>query len=407
MTQETIGVRTSVVLACTQFLYLSASSVGMAFSGLVGATLATNRALATLPLSMITIATAITTLFASRFMTRFGRVSGFVLGSVFGIIGGLLSTAAILHSTFTLFCLGAAMLGVYQAFAQHYRYAAADNASGSFKSKAISYVLLGGLVAAFLGPMIAKQMQGAIETHAFAGSYIGVAILATLSIPLLMSLRIDRKEKQSSTASESRPVAELLMEGETRRGIASCAAGYGVMMFVMTATPLAFVGCGFSSVGAASLIQWHLVAMFAPSLVSGKLVARFSASRIALLGILLQLAGSLAAAAGTTPAFFYAALVLSGIGWNFMYVGGTLMLTHGRNPVERAKVQGLNEFIVFGVVALCSAMAGWVYQTFGWETLNHIGIGALIVFIVHYLRITSPLPRPASEQTAATQRFWD
>ena len=359
-----------VILALCQALYLSASSIQVALSGLVGAMLAPDRLLATLPFSLITVMTASTTIPASFLMARFGRRAGFILGALLGGSGGAISTIAIFRQDFVAFCVGNALMGCFQAVAQYYRFAAADAAQPAFKSRAVSWVMAGGVAAALLGPGIAGFSKDLFAPVTFAGSYLAIVVLAALSILLLSLLSIP---VQAAAAGQGggRPLAVIARQPAFVAAVANSVLGYASMVFVMAATPLAAVACGHSSDDAIGIIRMHLIGMFAPSFVTGSLIARFGVTRILLAGAGMLLASAAAALSGLTLYNFWVALALLGVGWNFLYVGGTTLLTSAYRPEERAKTQAANEFLTFGAVACASFASGGVMARFGWEAVNY------------------------------------
>src|SRR5216684_2072842 len=298
-----------VILALCQALYLSASSIQVALSGLVGAMLAPDKLLATLPFSLITVMTASTTIPASFVMARLGRRAGFVLGALIGGTGGAISSIAIFRQSFIAFCIGNALMGCFQAVAQYYRFAAADAAEPAFKSRAVSWVMAGGVAAALLGPGI-------------AGFYLAIVVLAALSILLLSRLSIPRPAAPAP-GQGGRKLAVIARQPAFIAAVANGVLGYATMVFVMSATPLAAVACGHSSDDAIGIIRMHLLGMFAPSFVTGSLIARFGVTRILLAG---------AGFSGLTLYYFFAALSLLGGGWNFIYVGSSTLLTATYRP---------------------------------------------------------------------------
>jgi MFS family permease len=363
--------RNIVILALCQGLYLSAASVQGALSGLVGAMLAPKMLLATLPYSLITLTTASTTIPASFLMARFGRRAGFVAGALLGGCGGAISTFAIFHRNFPAFCLGNALMGCFQAVAQYYRFAAADAAEPTARSRAVSWVLAGGVAAAVVGPTIAGYSKDLFQPVPFAGAYLGISVLAGLSILLLAFLAVPAPSAAAIDRRAGRPLAEIARQPAFAAAIANGVLGYATMSFVMTATPLAAVACGHSSDDAIGIIRMHLVGMFAPSFVTGTLIQRYGVSPVMLSGAAMLLASAVVSLSGTAIYDFWIALALLGVGWNFMYVGGTSLLTSTYRPEERAKVQAANEFLTFGAVALASFSSGGVFAQAGWNAVNY------------------------------------
>ena len=387
-----------VILALCQALYLSASSIQVALSGLVGAMLAPDKLLATLPFSLITVMTASATIPASFLMARWGRRAGFVLGALLGGSGGAISTVAIFQQSFIAFCVGNALMGCFQAVAQYYRFAAADAAEPAYKSRAVSWVMAGGVAAALLGPGIAGFSKDLFAPVAFAGSYLAIVVLAAASI-LLLSLLSIPKPAAAAAGQRGRPLAVIARQPAFITAVANNVLGYATMVFVMAATPLAAVACGHSSGDAIGIIRMHLIGMFAPSFVTGSLIARFGVTRILLAGAGILLASALAALSGIALYNFWLALALLGIGWNFLYVGGTTLLTAAYRPEERAKTQAANEFLTFGVVAMASFASGGVMARIGWTAISYATVVPLLVAAAATLWYVAVSRRPAAPAT--------
>jgi MFS family permease len=368
---ETHQRRTAFLLAICQAFYLSASSVGTASSGLVGAGLAATPLLATLPYSLIPMTNAAVTVPASFLMARLGRRVGFLLGGFLGGLGGLLSAWAIFRRDFGMFCVGNALWGCFQATAQYYRFAAADSASPAFRSRAVSWVLAGGVIAAAIGPQIAVNAKDLFAPVLYAGSYLAVAALSAVTILTLAFLDIPTPTRaERAAAAAGRPFREIARQPVFVAAVANGVIGYAVMSFIMTATPLAAVDCGHTPADAFGIIRFHLIGMFLPAFFTGHLIHRFGIPAIALTGTAMLVVCGLVAVSGTSLVHFWIALALLGLGWNFMFVAGTTLLTHAYRPEERAKVQGLNEFLIAGSAALGSFSAGGVFGTLGWNALN-------------------------------------
>jgi MFS family permease len=362
--------RTAFLLAICQACYLSASSIGVASSGLVGTELAPSLLLATLPYSLIATTNAAVTVPASFLMARLGRRAGFVLGALIGGLGGVVSAWAIFERDFLLFCLGNALWGAFQATAQYYRFAAADAAAPAFRSRAVSYVLAGGVAAALIGPEIATRSKDLFAPVLFAGSFLAISVLAICTILTLAFLEIPVPSRAERAQAGGRPFGEIARQPIFIAAVANGVIGYAIMSFVMTASPIAAVGCGLTSGDAAGIIRFHLIGMYVPAFFTGALIARYGTTRIALTGTVLLLLCGIVALSGTSKPHFWLALALLGFGWNFMFVAGTTMLTQAYRPEERAKVQGLNEFLIAGASALGSLASAGVYGGFGWDGLN-------------------------------------
>ncbi|MGN6231342.1 MAG: MFS transporter [Trinickia sp.] len=389
--REHAGRRNARILALCQALYTSSVSIDLTLTGLVGYTLADDKALATLPFSLITVAAALTTIFASFLMARIGRRAGFALGAAVGAAGGAISVHAIFIHSFWLFCCGTATVGVFQAFAQYYRLAAADAVETHAKSRAISTVLTGGVVAAVLGPALAAWSRDWLAPVTFAGSYALVTLLGLASMALVLAgyrnagpaaaanASAGAPAKASASEPGARPLLQIIRQPIFMAALANNAIGYMVMMFVMTATPIAAVACGHTIGDGARIIEWHLVGMYAPSFFTARLIARFGVLRIVGAGIVLSAACGAIALSSTDLPHFYAALACLGVGWNFMFVGGTTLLAQSYRPSERAKTQATSEFTTFACTALASLTAGQLLARFGWSAVSASILPALAV----------------------------
>ncbi|WP_233237052.1 MFS transporter [Bordetella sp. LUAb4] len=364
--------RNANVLAIAQGLFTASIAVDLTLTGLTGYQLAPDKSLATLPFALITVAAAVVTLFASLLMQRVGRRWGFVIGALTCGVGGLVSVWAVVHQHFWMFCLGTAGVGVFQAFAQYYRLAAADAVQEAQKARVISIVMTGGVIAAILGPALAAWSRDLMPT-VFAGSYLMVALLGFLSA-LLLGIGYRDIEPVGVLKGEAelpqRPVRTVLRQPISLAALANNAVGGVVMMFTMTAAPLAAVAAHHSIDDGANIIQWHLVGMYAPSFFAGRLIKRFGMPAVLFAGMVLSALCGIVAVASTTLVSFYVALLCLGIGWNFMYVGGTTLLASSHRPSERARVQGTAELIRYILTALATLGAGPILERFGWINLN-------------------------------------
>ncbi|WP_353328210.1 MFS transporter [Chitiniphilus shinanonensis] len=297
----------------------------------------------------------------------------FALGAVLGMAGGLVCVTALYLQSFALFCLAAPFQGFYQATALYYRYAAAEGAPDAHKGSAMAWVLSGGILAAFAGPLLGGYAVDRVPHVLYAGSFLGMASMALLALLPLALARLPAPPPLVAPA-ERTPWREVLATPRALGGMLGCAGGYGLMMFMMVASPLAIAGCGFTPLHAASVIQWHMLGMFAPSLVTGRLIARFGAGRVAWAGGVLNLAACALALGGLTLNHFHASLLLVGLGWNLMYMGGSTLIAQSP-PAARARLQSANELLTFSVVAAAAGLAGWVYQALGWYAVAGIALG--------------------------------
>ncbi len=357
-----------LILALAQALMLSAIVLSMTLAAILGSTLAPDKGLATLPVAAMVIGAALASLPAARLMRRAGRRPGFLLGALLGIGGSLVCALALHQGSFAGFVAGHALIGSYQGFANYYRFAAVEAARPGQAGRAISLVVAGGLVAAFLGPQLAQWGRDWVAGELFAGSYLAQGALSVVALGLLARLRLP--EPSAPQGGPARPLAEILAQPVLRVSVFGAAIGYAVMIMVMTATPLAILGCGLPGSSVTPVIQWHVVGMFAPSFFTGSLIQRYGAPRIMQAGFVLLLGHVGVALSGVEFLHFLSALVLLGVGWNFAFIGGTALLTQAYRPAEQAKVQAVNEFAVFGLVAVATLSAGWLYDRFDWVTLN-------------------------------------
>lgn len=366
------------VLAACQGLLLTNNSVLVTVNALAGYALAADKSLATLPVTAYFIGSALTTLPLSFLMKRYGRRAGFTLGACCAIAGALLCGAAVYAHQFWLLCLGVLVLGAYMAAGQYFRFAAADLAPADYKSTAISLVLAGGIAGGFVGPETSKITRGLVAGNPFAGPYLSLIAFALISLMVLRCLDIppltDAERKEPG-----RPLWEIMRQPEIMIAVFSSMVAYGVMNLIMTATPLAMVACNHPFSDAAFVIQWHFVAMFVPSFFTGALIKRFGLLTIMLTGVTLNAGCVIVALTGVEVINFWVALVLVGIGWNFMFVGATTLLTEAHTPPERAKVQGINDAAIFTMLVLSSLSSGALFTLQGWKMMNLSAIPLLLL----------------------------
>ncbi|HJY75433.1 MAG TPA: MFS transporter [Burkholderiales bacterium] len=356
------------LLAACQALLFSNNSTLIAINGLAGLSLAPYAALATLPVTCWVLGGAVATMAASFYMKRAGRQAGLTRGTFFGIAGALVCVSAILLQSFWLLCLGTLIWGVYNAFGQYYRFVAADIATPDMRANAISIVLAGGLVGGIVGPATSRYTIDLVEPK-FLGAYLALIGFALFTMLLLRFIRIPTPSAAERTAS-GRPLAVIAAQPKFIVAVVSGAVSYGVMNFLMTSTPIAMQACGHPFGDAAFVISSHVVAMFAPSFFTGRLVRRFGVLPVMLTGAALNLVCIGVALAGLAVANFWWSLVLLGVGWNFLYIGGTTLLTDTYRPEERAKAQGANDQVIFVMMVLSSLTSGLTVTTAGWERVN-------------------------------------
>ena len=373
------------LLALCSALAMSISSLVAATAALVGNNLAADKALATLPVALMFVAMMCTSFPAGMLMQRIGRKAAFLWSSLFGIAGGALATYAIVRHAFWLFVLATICLGVFSGFANFYRFAAADTVAAPYKGKAVSIVMVGGVVAAIVGPNLARLARVSIEGAEFAGAYLVSVALYVLILLTLAFLQLGETAAAGTTSAgnaTARPLGDIVRQPKYLVALACGLFGYCVMTCVMTATPLSMQGHAFHFDDTATVIQWHVVAMFAPSFVTGSLIARFGVAAIMGTGAVIGLACLGVNLAGASFPHFLIGLMLLGLGWNFLFVGSTTLLTETYTLAEKNKAQAFNDCVVFSAVSLASLSAGALQNRFGWEMVN---FGALPLLIAALL----------------------
>lgn len=364
--------RNIALLALAQALLLINGVTLVAVSSLVGLALAGDRRLATLPLTALVVGTALATLPAAYFMKRHGRRAGFMLGAAIGLVSALICAQAAFQGQFWLLCGGLFGAGIYGAFGQQYRFAAADAVPIPWKSRAISLTLAGGIAGGVVGPELGKLTRSLTEAP-FAATYLALAVMAGIALFVASRLEIPALTAQEQQA-RGRPLRSIMSQPAYAVALLAATAGYGVMNLLMTATPIAMDLCRHPFSEVAFVIEWHVIGMFAPSFFTGGLIRRFGVGRVMLTGAILMLACIAIAFSGLSVMHFWWALTLLGVGWNFLFIGGTTLLTETYRPEERAKAQGANDFIVFAVQGLTSLSSGVMISTAGWHTLNLLAL---------------------------------
>ncbi len=378
---------------------MSSITISITVTALVGNLLSPDSAFATLPLAIQFTSTMLTTLPASFVMKKIGRRNGFSLGVIFGILGSFIAICSILEKNYLWFCGAMALIGIFMGFSVFYRHAASDTASDQFQSKAISLVIAGGVVSAFIGPELAKWSYDYFGSGEFgAVTYEGCfGVIGLLMAGILVFLKfIDiPPERRLDNNRTGRALLTIARQPKFLIAVTGAMTGYGIMMLIMTAAPLAIINCGYRFQDAAFVIQWHSVAMFAPSFVTGSLILRFGVLNIMLVGAVSLIICAIFLVSGTNLFNFGWGMVLLGIGWNFLFVGGTTLLTECHDEIEKAKVQGLNDFLVFSTVAVASFIAGYIFNSFSWSILNFITfpIAGIIVLLIFWLNIQGKLNR--------------
>lgn len=361
--------RTVLMLAACQALAMTGATIVATTASIIGSVLAPDKALSTLPIAVQMTGLMSATIPAALLMARIGRRPVFWAGATLGATGAAIAAVAVFHAAFGLFCLGTFLLGTYNGVAQQYRFAASELADDAFRAKAISLVLAGGVVSATFGPEAAKWSSNLFAPVLFAGCYVVIVGLCGVAALLLCFVRLP-KPLPPELRSGGRPLLEIATQPTFIAAAVAGMVGYSVMSLVMTATPIAMLDCGHAFGDAAFVIQWHALGMYAPSFVTGHLIARFGVVRILLAGAALLLGCCAINLAGIAVFNFWAANVALGVGWNFLFVGATSLLTRAYAPEEKGKVQALNDFLIFGTVAVSAFASGALLSGVGWRMVQ-------------------------------------
>lgn len=382
---DRLAKRNAVVLAIAQALAGGNNTVIVSTASIAGAVFAPDKGLATLPVTAMVFGMWMGTLPLGVLARRFGRRFALQCGSAFGILSGLISYSAVMSGNFWILLAGTFCGGLYAAAHQSYRFAAADTASDAYRPKVVSWVLAGGVFAAILGPQLVIFTKDLLPPHLFAASYLGQSACAVAAACVLQFVKVPPLAQ--ARRGSVRSLREIVGNSRFIVAVACGMASYGMMNMVMTSAPLAMVGCGHSVTDATLGIQWHVLAMYAPSFITGSLIARFGVERITGVGLLLIAVTAVVAISGISVAHFWSALILLGIGWNLSFIGATTMVTQCHRPHERNKVQAFNDFLIFGSMALSSFSSGQLLEKFGWSTINEVIFptifvaGALLVWL--------------------------
>lgn len=389
--------RTVALLFLAQALNQAAMSGQVAMAALIGFALAENKALATLPMAVQMLATMAVSIPGAVIFGRLGRHAGFLAGCASYLSATAVFLAALWVGSFRLYLLGCLFSGAAFGIAMYYRFAAAEVADSAWRPKAISLVMAGGVIGAFLGPAVVKATKDALAPVLFAGTYLAFAAIPLANALLVSAMRLPPPPNPAGSARV--PLGPILRRPRFIVAVLSAVVGWDTMNLLMAATPLEMMLCGFTVGDSATIIQWHAAAMFAPSFVTGHLIARFGVIRVIAAGAALTALCAAVALSGQSFAHFWIALVALGVGWNFMFVGGTALLTASHTPAERTKAQAANDVIVFGSVTLTSVLSGALHHWVGWEALNLAVLPALAVAaggLVWLARAErSGLPQPA------------
>jgi MFS family permease len=365
-----------LLIACQALLFINNTTM-IAVNGLVGFALAPNTALATIPVTAYVIGSALASAPIARMMRKHGRRVGFTVGTLFGVLGVTLAALGAFQRNFWLLCAGTMVVGIYNACGQLYRFAAAEVAPSDLRERAISWVMAGGILGGIVGPNLAKYSKDVLSV-AFAGSYAALIVFAFLSLLVIQFIRFPA-QTAAEKAGGGRPLSEIMRQPVFIVAALSATVGYGVMNLLMTATPLAMQMCSHPFSDTALVLEWHVIGMFAPSFFTGNLIKRFGVLPIIGTGVMLMFGCVAFALAGNDLTHFLAALFALGVGWNFMFIGGTTLLIQAYRPEEKNRVQGANDFLVFLTMATSSFSSGALVTSRGWETLNQGALPFLVL----------------------------
>jgi len=371
--------RNVLFLALCQALFMTATSAIVTTAALIGYSLSDDKALATLPLAMQFIAVMAVTIPASLLMKRIGRRSGFSIGLCIGLVGAGLAIVAIREADFVLFCLASLLIGIFNGFGQYYRFAAADTAEEAFKSRAISLVMAGGVIAS-VGPLLANYSKDLLPGDVFAGVYLLVGILYIASLITLRFVNIPLPNEEERR-SGGRPLLQIMRQPLFIVAALGGVVGYMTMSMLMASTPLAMQDVGHNFFDTAQVIQWHVFAMFAPAFFTGHLIRRFGTLTVMFAGTVLLAVCVAVNLAGVNLAHFWIGGIMLGVGWCFLFVGATSLVTETYTPSEKAKTQGANDFIVFGVVACSALLSGVLHELVGWQVMNYAVVPFLTIVL--------------------------
>ncbi len=386
-----------IALTASQALLVTNNVMMISIGTLAADTLARNKLFVTVPATAYIIGGGLATLPVSLLMKRYGRRAGFILGCVFGIVGAALATAAMAVQSFGLLCLAALVAGVYTGSGGFYRFAAADAASPESRSKAISLVLAGGIAGGVFGPESSKLTKDLLDVT-FLGSFLSLIVLAFLAILILLRLDLPMPSHEERHGSV-RPLASIARQPAFIVAILGSITAYGVMNLLMAAAPLAMQMCAHPYNAAVLVIEWHIIAMFAPAFVTGRLIARFGILPIMFLGVMLMLAAVAVAVSSISVAAFWISMVLVGVAWCFLFVGGTTLLTECYTPAEKAKTQGINDLLIYVTMGTTSVSSGAILYKHGWSTLNYCALPLLTVTAIAILWLAAlrrPVAAPAT-----------
>lgn len=379
-TNEKMPLTVYLLSLCNAYMYVGASML-ITVSALIGFELAPDKRLTTLPLALQFFAIMCTSFPASIIMGKFGRKIGFLLAGIIGVVGSSIAIWSILHASFYGYCIATVCFGIFAGFANYYRFTAAEVVTPLNKGMAISLVMAGGVIAAFIGPNLANWSSGMFEAYSFAGPFVvlmGVYVLSMCTIafadlPVLNTHVIEGNHS-------SRSLSELVLQPIFIVAVTCQMLGYGAMNFVMSSTPLAMNVHNYGIAETAVVIQWHVVAMFAPSFITGHLIKSLGIVPVLFLGAVFGFASiAINLLAPISVVNFVVALIALGISWNFLYVGGTTLLTDAYNPAEKTRAQGVNDLLVFSTVTLTALTTGTVHHLWGWQVVNILALPMLVL----------------------------
>jgi MFS family permease len=365
--------KTALLLAASSAIAGSVGPIAIGSGGLAGASVlpADALSLSTMPVTTFVIGSAIAAIPAALLMRRVGRRAGFITGALVGTTGAGLASLALSLGSFWFFAIGMMVLGCAAAFLQQYRFAAADASDPAFKDQAIAWVMAGGIVSGIAGPQLAIHGRNIWPDTPYAGPFFLLALLFLCAVPLLAKLRVPKPKPLPSGQQDGRPLRAIISQPRYLLAMLITVSAYALMSLVMTAAPLAMVQlCGHSVADAQIGIIFHVLAMFAPSFFTGRLIARYGRSLIAATGFVLIAAAAGVALTGTSVGQFWLMLTLLGMGWNFGFIAGTAMITDLYRPEEAAKTQAFSEFALFSIVALVTFASGGLIAAVGWWVLN-------------------------------------
>jgi predicted MFS family arabinose efflux permease len=371
VSDDRLARRNAVVLAAAQALAGANNTVIVSTGGIIGIMLAPDKAMATLPITLMVVGMWAGTLPVGAAAHALGRRAALQIGSAFGVLGGLVGALAVAGGSFGLFLLGTFCCGVYAAGHQSYRFAAADRASPKFRPKAVAWVLSGGVFAGVLGPQLVIFTKDLWAPYLFAATYVAQAAVAALAAAVLMLVRIPRRTARLGGGT-GRPLIEIARAPRFLVAVACGVASYAMMNLVMTSAPVAMVACNHSMTEAALGLQWHVLGMYLPSFFTGALIARLGVERVIGLGLLLLMASAAINVTGVSVWHFWIGLALLGVGWNFGFIGATALVTQCYRPAECTKVQAFNDFLIFGSMAIGSAASGLLLASVGWTAVNQM-----------------------------------